>query len=705
MMICFHGGSTHHLEVTAGGFWRTLPSTITYEATIPMVYETIWREKEVRGGSPFKGVCENLDNRNPNCIILNSLNQLKVSYEKEFDSLARSWSPSYLKNCSEPKGRSKRALDFLGEGLSWCCGVATQHKLDSLTMSEQNLKLKLSKLTQGISKSFSTISQNSKKFMEYEKSVANTFKSTEDRIHKLESYTEQVTNSVTEFEKEESYFLLSVLNNQFENLRHIIEVTRALKRQGIINSCRQHQIPISILDPAVLRHDLEKLEGELAKLGQKLAVPLHDLSKLYQVPICDCGFNGDKVFINIRIPVVQMGQSWELFELITTPFAWENQTCIIKHEPLFLAVSKSPLISRSYVRQISGSGLRHCQPFNDRLCYLPRFSADMMQGPACAKKLYNGASVEEISHHCPMSCHKSTTTVVSEIAEETYVITHPKNETKLICNNLTQSLDESAYIMPGSIKVYLPCHCEFAMEGEVLIPRRFPCLESFPLESTMTHIIPAAWSTLKSFVLKPNNQDNLPKFLRPEDGLNKNWTLEIPHLNLTSPKANIREILDSVDATVKLSYADMYGQHGDAIFFIWNCILSIAICYIFFGGRHNLAIIPALAAPARAESKSHLEHDIYFAFLCMGLGIFIIYFGLKIYFLMRRNKSRGVENPKPAKRQAPPLNQPLSSRRQFILQMSSDVDLNSLEPGHSLECVLQGVENSAIKGTSAESGV
>ncbi|KAJ8968530.1 hypothetical protein NQ314_002268 [Rhamnusium bicolor] len=489
-------------------------------------------------------------------VILNGLNQLAVNFETEFTSLARSWSPSYLKNCSVPKRRSRRALDFLGEGLSWCCGVATQHKLDSLTMDEQNLKLQLSKLTNGISETFSTITQNSKKFAEYEKSISNAFKFTKDRIHKLESYTEHVTNNVKEFEEEERYFLLSVLNNQFGNLRHIIEITRAIKRQGVINSCRQHQIPISILDPAVLRHDLEKLEGELVKLGQNMAIPIHDLSKLYQVPICDCGFNGDKLFINIRIPVTQMQQTWELFELITTPFAWENQTCLIKHEPLFLAVSKIPLSSKSLVRQISGSGLRHCQPFKDRLCYLPRFSADMMQGPACAKKLYNGASVEEISHHCPMSCHRSTTTVVSEIAEETYVITHPKNETKLVCNNSTQSLDESAYLMPGSIKLYLPCHCELNMEGEVLIPRRFPCLESLPLESTMTHIIPAAWFTLKSFVLTPYNQDNLPKFLKPEDGLYKNWTVEIPHINLTSPKANIKEIIDSVETTVKPSYAE-----------------------------------------------------------------------------------------------------------------------------------------------------
>lgn len=687
----------HHMEVTAGGFWKTLPGTVTYEATIPLIYETSWQEHEVRGGSPFKGACNQSNRDSAPCIILNSLNQLKENFRTELDILARSWSTAYLGNCSVPN-RQRRALDFLGEGLSWCCGVATQHKLDLLTTDEQSLRSQMSKLSGGLSKIFSKIAEDSKKFEEHENLISDTFKATEERIRKLESFTGQVFRKAEDYLQEEKNFQISILTNQFENLKHIIDITRALKRQGVVNSCRQHQIPISVVDPAVLKHDLEVLEGELGKLGQNLAVPLQDLSKLYQIAICDCSFSRDRLVINIRIPITQRQRAWELLELVTTPFAWYNQTCLIQHQPLFLAISRSPLNSKSQLRQISGSGLRHCQPFRDRLCFLPRFSADSMQGPACAKKLYNGASVEELSHHCPMSCHKSITTTISEISEETYIIAHPKKPTLLSCENSTEPLHESSYSMPGSVKLYVPCHCELSMGGEVVIPKRFPCAGTLPLESTITHIIPAAWSTLKSFVLKPHNQDNLPRFLKPEDCLNQNWTLNVPHLNLTSTKDNIREILDNVESVTKNSYADTYGQHGDAIFFVWNSILSIAVCYLIFGNRHNLGFLPAFVTPARGETWGKIEHDLFFAFLILGLVIFVVYLLIKILLLIKksRDKSKLVTGPKPTNGEIPPLNGPLPSRRQFILQMDN-VDLNSLSPGKSLDCVIQGIQEESVE--------
>lgn len=58
-----------------------------------------------------------------------------------------------------------------------------------------------------------------------------------------------------------------------------------------------------------------------------------------------------------------------------------------------------------------------------------------------------------------------------------------------------------------------------------------------------------------------------------------------------------------------------------------------------------------------------------------------------------------------SKREAPPLNEPLPSGSQVILQISRNLDLSSLERGHSLECVLQRSEGSATEGSSAESGV
>lgn len=138
---------------------------------------------------------------------------------------------------------------------------------------------------------------------------------------------------------------------------------------------------------------------------------------------------------------------------------------------------------------------------------------------------------------------------------------------------------------------------------------------------------------IKPFVLKPSNQNESPKFLKPEECLNRNWTLDIPHLNFTSPKENIAEIVDSIDSTLHFSYADACGHHSATIFLIWNIILSIAVGYILFY-RSSLAAIPAATVPVRAERKNDTEHDIYLSLMCIGLVLFILYITGKICLII-----------------------------------------------------------------------
>lgn len=73
-----------------------------------------------------------------------------------------------------------------------------------------------------------------------------------------------------------------------------------------------------------------------------------------------------------------------------------------------MAVSKNLSYSRSIVRQISESGLNHCQPCKDNYVTYPGSLQRWW------KVLH--ASAEEIGHHCPMSRHKSVSTKIPETA-------------------------------------------------------------------------------------------------------------------------------------------------------------------------------------------------------------------------------------------------------------------------------------------------
>ncbi|XP_074034574.1 uncharacterized protein [Leptinotarsa decemlineata] len=686
--------SSHNLEVTAGAFWRPLPQTVSYEATIPLVYQSNWHEKSEMKNNIIQqiGTCKGkTDQTSYRCRAIEHLNLLQNAFNIEFQSLSKSWSPIYLRNCSGNDKRhilDKRSLDFLGDALNWCCGVATENKLEGMILNENTLKEKMFNIKKGLTKSIRAISENSIKFKQYEKSVAMSFRTTEKHIHDLEGFIDNLKNDINSEENEQNQILNSLLNNEFQSLKNIIQVGRAIKRQGILASCRQHQIPIAILDPSILLHDLSNLLKELQNSNQTLAISINDISKYYQLPICDCTFTDDNIFIHVRIPISQQFHSWELYQLVTTPFAWHNQTCKIIHDTVFLAVSNFK--QSIQLRQISGTGLQHCKPFHDKLCYLPRFSADSIRGPACAKQLFTGATVEEINHHCPLTCHKSSTTVISEIEDEIYIITHPKKTTSIQCPNSITRFPDLAYNTPGAIKAHIPCNCKLSMNNEEIIPKRYPCIETLPQTAIISHIIPAAWSNLKSFIINPVTKTNLPTFGNISECLNTNWTVNIPYINLTSSQESMHDILETLEEKTAWSYSDTYGMHGDSIFIIWNSILSICVVFILFRNHPNLALLPALPR-AQADRENNTHHDVLFSLLCTAFLIFLSYLCYKLivkFFSSHKEPKTITESPVPAERTGKLEEQ----GNRFVLELSENP--SSLSKGKSVSCTLHKYEDS-----------
>ncbi|KAJ8946240.1 hypothetical protein NQ314_008939 [Rhamnusium bicolor] len=162
-------------------------------------------------------------------------------------------------------------------------------------MNEDNLQQQISRLNKGVSKTITKISQDSVKFLEYEKSVAKSFNTTESRIHYIEKYANNLKNQIISHENEQNNIMLTILYRQFQNLKHNVKIIRAIKRQGILNSCRQHQIPIAILNPSTILHDLTNLQIELDKFQQELAINTSEISKYYQLPLCDCAFSDNQI--------------------------------------------------------------------------------------------------------------------------------------------------------------------------------------------------------------------------------------------------------------------------------------------------------------------------------------------------------------------------------------------------------------------------
>lgn len=589
----------------------------------------------------------------------------------------------YHSQRSTPKKR-KRSLEFLGEGLAWCCGVATEKKLKTIALTERDTKIRLNSIENGLTKTIKTLTVNSKNLQEYTRQVDIAIDKTNSQTKTLEQTLRTLKQQISDSAKSTENNTLALIFTQFQTVKKILYLTRTLRKEKIFSACKDNKLPVSLVSVPILQADLNVLRTELNSYGQDLAIPLTDLINYYELPISECSFWNNKVTVHIKVPVVPIHTKWQLFELITTPFAWENQTCTIQHQNLYLAVSKSS------TRQISGTSLHHCSPYKNKLCYLPRFSADNLQGPECARKMYEGATIEDIASNCPMSCHPSTALTISEIEHETYVITHPTDTTHVSCHNISYPVSRIPR-KPGAIKIDLPCDCKLVTNfNTVLIPTRFPCPNNTPNQAVITHILPAAWSNLKTFILNPSSFSNLPTFRNVNECLNNNWTSTVPHLNLSNftPWRPVKKDVEEAIADLS-TYGDNYGIHGDSILLIWNIVLSILVLHLFFKTNRAIAV-PAVIQPVTAESplSGNMSHITVLVLLITSFIIFLIYLMAKLCILKWWVKRR---NPP-----SPPLPSQIEERRMenlrgeanVILEIQEIIDGAELQPNARVKAKL-----------------
>ncbi|KAK4882977.1 hypothetical protein RN001_006296 [Aquatica leii] len=177
------------------------------------------------------------------------------------------------------------------------------------------MKKFLKQLHSGIEHSLIQISNNSKVFNEYhnKNKIGRTFSLTEEKIQHTIFYV-------------------------YDTMIHVLNLVRLISQIEILNTCKDHKIPSIIVNPQSLQIDLEKLSIELSKKGYSIVIPIHELSRYYKLSIADCTTTENKLYVHIKIPIVLTNQEWKLYELITTLFAWNNETCVLMHEILFMTV-------------------------------------------------------------------------------------------------------------------------------------------------------------------------------------------------------------------------------------------------------------------------------------------------------------------------------------------------------------------------------
>lgn len=675
-----------HVEISSGGYWVPLPDATTYESSIPLTYVTQWTQnnKEVRFLDTTHP-CESNDSRLLSfCTLVKHIDETSKAISDEFRIAEENYDMEMLKNFSikQERFRYKRGIDFIGDFASFCCNIATQKKLDAIVMDEASLQEQMDKVNVGLEKTLKVVSDNSERFVEMNKQYAQVFKETEKKMKTVESYVNGLERDMMKEENTMFQLVWALLDFQRENSNKFIRVMRQFKEIDIINSCKKNLIPVAVVNPKVLHGDLRKLEKHLNQANQQLAIPTSKLSRMYQLPICDCTVSGGNLVVHVKVPIIQLNRSWKLYELAVIPFRWNNETCIIEHNTLYIAVSENAY-SQDILRQISGVGLHSCKPYEDTLCFIPRFTADILQGPNCARILYLGGTVNEIAKHCNMRCHKSTATIISEVEESSFMLVHIKPKTKIVCPDKSTPIPDRLIVAQGAIRLWLPCNCELLEDQLLLIPRRFPCPNHTLVKKLeYKHILPAIWTNMESFVLNPLSKDNPPRYNNVTEILNTNWTLETPHTNVTSAQDTLKEVAESLNKLPSdRSFADKYSFHSNTVMLIWNAILSALVVYMLLHRNRPVAYLPAAVNSVAATQGNQVHHDVLMGLLYMVFLFFVLYIVIRVFLLYLRKRTetqRGRDTVKSAPQHT----------KKYILEVNSSENILEITERGQLECTL-----------------
>lgn len=126
---------------------------------------------------------------------------------------------------------------------------------------------------------------------------------------------------------------LKSLISQSHIYKRFLQLFSIIRKTEFLSACKSKTMPLPVTTPPILAADLRRLSIRLNNLDLQLAIPIEQLSRYYKLPIADCAISKDVLVVHLKIPITQKFNCWQLYKLLTTPFGWENDTCVLMHEP------------------------------------------------------------------------------------------------------------------------------------------------------------------------------------------------------------------------------------------------------------------------------------------------------------------------------------------------------------------------------------
>uniref|UniRef100_A0A8D8XSI6 Uncharacterized protein n=2 Tax=Cacopsylla melanoneura TaxID=428564 RepID=A0A8D8XSI6_9HEMI len=310
-----------------------------------------------------------------------------------------------------------------------------------------------------------------------------------------------------------------------KNTIGIFQSIEAQRKSRIIDICKENKIPHIVVPLETLRSDLTELDEKISREGYTLSLKTEDITAYYSAEIATCMFSPSKIAIKIQIPIIKKNKKYSISKLIPIPFAWKDVTCIAQQE------KEELWISSEYNTQVSKINTEDCKK---GLCFMRRVRTQIPSEATCINLIIKRKN-HKLMELCQMKCYHTTKTTVTQIKEDHLIITHPSNDTEILCSENKKIITEN--ITYGALEVWLPCNCQIWDKKTIIVENTFPCDSRVTDYLNISHIIPQQWTKWATMPEKINlilpTTENITNFI------SENWTLTNPHFQIQKQIVNL----------------------------------------------------------------------------------------------------------------------------------------------------------------------
>jgi len=547
-----------------------------------------------------KGTRSNLDDgRNP---TLRSVNDIIKKVQEM--TIVNSAEEIQKFEIQENAVRVKRSLDFVGDFSSWCCGIATVKSLDDMYLTEA----KMESLAKTMEKQ---IIHGSKEFMKATKLLNSYSVSLNETIENLEDHWNSDFARLLDTERK----LASVVQGNSLALMNLAkgwhDSTVSLIWNKILSDCENNLLSRFLVPPKMLSDDIQKFNETLKLDKQRLAITKENFGRYYHLPLAICSFTEHRLMIFVKIPVRQEASLYEVIQISTIPFQYQEKTCIIQLDTEIVVKNQGQLIA------LVGQAEKHCKVKENGLCFIPRFTQKPMLNSNCLETMFSEkATVNLLNKHCQFKCSEAMPekTILTQITGEKFAVINPNETLQVRCRN-QREMTVPALKTAGVFEIQVPCGCTL-MGIKVYITLSYPC--DMTKDVSIHHVIPASWSNLGSAVT--NDQ---AVFMNMTEVFNPNWHVNMPGLNLTV------ENMDPIEEfpELKIPHVHQVATHASFISIFWMMSLTGWVIYLTLKTMRigQAAAVVAVGIPAGARGDTtEIVLESFENFLLIQVGFFLL---------------------------------------------------------------------------------